>query len=187
MLKIKLASTYAQAIFELARDADKLDSVERELLAVTKALDEHEELASLLYHPRVPTAAKKDTINKVFGAELSELVRNFILLLIDKRRETSLVGIVREYVASANEARNIIEAVVTTAHPLGDTEREQLVAKLGKVTGKSVILKPLIDPTIIGGVVVQVGDKLIDGSIARQLKAMEKALLRTEAKIGVTS
>ena len=107
--------------------------------------------------------------------------------MVDKRRETALTGIIRQYVALANKARNIVEAEVTTAIALTTAEQEMLGAKLSKVTGRTVILKPTVDQAIIGGVIVKIGDKLIDGSIVRQLKALEQALIRSEAKIGVTS
>ena len=187
MLSNQLAATYAQAIFELARDKNALEQVEKELLLVQDTLSTQADLAALLYHPRVPGQAKKDTIKKVFAPELSEFVCHFLLLLVDKRRETALTGIVRQYVALANKARNIVEAEVTTARALTAVEQEKLGAKLSKVTGRTVILKRTVDQAIIGGVIVKIGDKLIDGSIVRQLKALEQALVRSEAKIGVTS
>jgi len=124
---------------------------------------------------------------KVFGSDLSEHVRNFLLLLIDKRRETALPSIVKEYQILANEGRNITEAEVTTAMPLAPFEQQALADKLSGLTGKKVILKTSIDERIIGGVIVKIGDKLIDGSITRQLKTLEAALLKTEVtRIGVT-
>lgn len=188
MLSNQLATTYAQAIFELAQGKNLLDQVEKELLMVEETIKAQADLATLIYHPRVPVDAKKDTVKKVFGSELTDFVCNFLLLLIDKRRETVIEGIIREYVILANKARNIIEAEVTTALPLSQAEQEKLGMKLSKVTGQVVAIKTVVDPAIIGGVVVKIGDKLIDGSIVRQLKAFEQALLRTEVtKIGVTS
>jgi len=98
------------------------------------------------------------------------------LLLIDKRRETILPSIFTEFKRLLNEARNMIEADVITALPLDDAEHEALAQKLGVVTGKNVVLKTKIDPTILGGVIVKIGDKLIDGSVARQLKTLQTAL-----------
>lgn len=187
MLSNQLASTYAQAIFELAKEKNTLDQVEKELLLVSDTIANQSELATLLYHPRVPAAAKKDTIVKVFGTELTDYVRNFLLLLVDKRRETALQAVIRQYIVLANKARNIIEAEVTSAIALSAEEQEKLRNKLSKVTGRTVLLKLAVDPAIIGGVIVKIGDKLIDGSVVRQLKALETALLRSEAKIGVTS
>ncbi|EAX47446.1 ATP synthase F1, delta subunit [Thermosinus carboxydivorans Nor1] len=187
MLKSQLALKYAQAIFELAQEKGMLDEVEKQLTLVESTISSHNDLATLFYHPRVPAEAKKDTIRKVFGSELTEYVRNFLLLLVDKRRETALRAIVHEFIQLANQARNIVEAQVTTARPLSPEAQQALAAKLSAVTGRNVALKTAVDDSILGGVVVKIGDKLIDGSVARQLNSLKAALLSTElTKIGVT-
>jgi len=187
MLTNQLASRYAQALYQLATERQELDAVEQQLVMVEQTMAESAELTTLLYHPQLPVEAKKDTIIKVFGTDISEHVRNFLLLLIDKRRETALSAIVKEYRVLANEDRNITEAEVTTAMPLAPAEQQALTDKLSGLTGKKVILKTSIDQRIIGGVIVKIGDKLIDGSITRQLKTLEAALLKTEVtRIGVT-
>ena len=188
MLTSQLALRYAQALYELAAEQQALDSVEQQLVLVADTLSESGELGTLLYHPQVPVEAKKETIVQVFGEQLSTQVRNFLLLLIDKRRETALPAIIKEYRALANAARNITEAEVTTAMPLAEAELRALTAKLSAVTGKNVVLRTNIDQRIIGGVIVKIGDKLIDGSVVRQLKTLRTALLKTEVtKIGVTN
>jgi F-type H+-transporting ATPase subunit delta len=187
MLTSQLAIRYAQAIYEIAAENQALDAVEQELLLVQQTLKDVEELSTLLYHPQVPVEAKKETLMKVFGEQLTDYVRNFLLLLIDKRRETALSAIIKEYRQLANQARNIAEAEVTTAIPLGDGQRQTLSAKLSAVTGKNVVLRTRVDEDILGGVIVKIGDKLIDGSVLRQLQSLKDALLKTEVKkIGVT-
>lgn len=188
MLTSQLASRYAKALYELAAEQQELDSVEEQLGFVEQTMDSVPELASLLYHPQVPVEAKKDTVVKVFGEQLGVHVRNFLLLLVDKRRETALTAIVKEFKVLANAARNITEAEVTTAMPLSDSEQQALSAKLSAVTGKRVTLQTKVDQRIVGGVIVKIGDKLIDGSVVRQLANLEAALLKTEVtKIGVTN
>jgi F-type H+-transporting ATPase subunit delta len=187
MIASQLALRYAEALYELAAEKQALDAVEKELAIVDKTLADYGELATLLYHPQVPVAAKKDTVNKVFGTQVSEYVRNFLLLLIDKRREMALPSIIKEYTVLANKARNIAEAEVTTAVALSDGEQTALKAKLSAVTGKNIVLKTKVDNRLMGGVIVKLGDKLIDGSVVRQLSALKAALLKTEvSKIGVT-
>jgi F-type H+-transporting ATPase subunit delta len=187
MIASQLALRYAEALYEIAAEKEALDGVEKELGFVEETLAAYGELATLLYHPQVPLAAKKDTIVKVFGPQLSDYVRNFLLLLVDKRRETALAAIVKEYRRLANEARNIAEAEVTTAMPLAEGDKQALAAKLSAVTGKKVVLNTRVNDRIVGGVVVKIGDKLIDGSVVRQLETLKTALLKTEvSKIGVT-
>ncbi|MBP2652696.1 MAG: synthase subunit delta [Firmicutes bacterium] len=188
MLVSQLASRYAQAIFELASEKQVLDAVERELAMVANALNENKDLAALLYHPQVPAEVKRDTVMKLFGSELTEYVRNFLFLLFDRRRETALQAIIMEFRTLANQARNILEAEVTSAMPLAADQEKGLAAKLSAVTGKNVVLKTAVDKGILGGIIVKIGDKLIDGSVKRQLKVLQSALLKTEVtKIGVTN
>jgi F-type H+-transporting ATPase subunit delta len=188
MLANQLALKYAQAVFELAEEQNMLDETQKQLTMVEETISGHDELATLLYHPRVPAEAKKETISKLFDTEIADFVYKFLLLLVDKRREPLLPSIVREFVKLANQARNIDEAEVTTAVPLSEDQQAALAAKLSAVTGKKMILKTAVDKKLLGGVVVKIGDKLLDGSVARQLQVLQNALLKTEVtKIGVTN
>ena len=187
MLANQLASKYAQAIFELAAENNMLDQVETELKLVESTIEEYSDLSTLIYHPRVQGQAKKETLSKIFSQDVADIVLKFLKLLVDKRRETALPAIIREYIKFANEARNIVEAEVTTAIPLDHDQQTALINKLTLVTGKTIVLKTQINKAIIGGVIVQIGDKLIDGSITRQLKMLKNTLLNTEVTgIGVT-
>lgn len=180
MLANQLAIKYAQAIYELAAETNLLDQVEMELKLVDSTINEYSDLATIIYHPRVLVQTKKETLTKIFGQDVSDVVLKFLMLLVDKRREMALPEIIREFVKLANNARNIVEAQVTTAMPLDSAQETALINKLSLVTGKAIILKKQIDKTIIGGVIVQIGDKLIDGSIARQLQMLKNTLLNTE-------
>lgn len=187
MLANQLATKYAQAIYELAAEKEMLDQVENELRLVESTIDTYSDLSTLIYHPRVLAQAKKETISKIFSNDIADFVLKFLMLLVDKRRETVLPAIIREYVKLANEARSIVEAEVTTAMPLSPDQQLGLSSKLSLVTGKTVVIKTQIDKRIIGGVVVKIGDKLIDGSVTRQLELFKNALLNTEVTgIGVT-
>jgi F-type H+-transporting ATPase subunit delta len=181
MLANQLAVKYAQAIYELAAEKDMLSAVEQELRLVETTIDSYSDLATLMYHPRVLSQVKKETINKIFGKELADFVLKFLLLLVDKRRETVLPEIIREYIKMANEARGILEAQVITAMPLAQTQHAALVSKLSVVTGKKVVISTQLDTTIIGGIIVKIGDKLIDGSVVRQLETLKNALLNNKA------
>ncbi len=180
MLANQLATKYAQAVYELAAEKNMLDQVEKQLQLIESTIQSYSDLATFIYHPRVLGKAKKEMIRKIFSEEVANFVLTFLLLLVDKRRETILPAIIREYVKLANDARNIMEAEVTTAMPLAQEQHAALSKKLSVVTGKTIILKTQIDKTIIGGVIVKIGDKLMDGSVVRQLEIMKNALLNTE-------
>lgn len=187
MLSNQLAVKYAQALCELANQHNILIEAEEQLANVVKLAEDNSDLKTLLYHPLISGAAKKETIVKLFGEELHPIVKNFLLLLVDKHREAALPAIHREYILISNTLRNIIVADVTTAMPLSAEQEQSLAGKLGEMTGKQVKLKQQIDTSLIGGVVVKIGDKLIDGSVARQMSMLQAALTKIPlTKIGVT-
>jgi F-type H+-transporting ATPase subunit delta len=188
MLMEQLVQKYAQALYELAAEKKQVMEVETQLSNVAQIITSHGQLATFLYHPRVPMQAKKSLLKSVFGEEVSVYVLHFLLLIVDKRRESLLPHIIEQFVALANEARNIAIAKVTTFMPLSDSEQVALTQKLAVLTGKNIRLQIHTDPSIIGGVIVRLGDKLIDGSVKRQLDRLKVSLLNSQVtKIGVTN
>lgn len=188
MLVEQLVQKYAQAVYELAAEKNQIVEVEAQLSTVVQTITSHSQLATFLYHPRVPIQAKKNLLKSVFSEELTVYVLNFLLLIVDKRRESFLPHIIEQFAALVNEARNIAIAQVTTVMPLSDKEKNDLTQKLAVVTGKNIRLQIHTDPSIIGGVIVRIGDKLIDGSVKRQLDRLKINLLNSQVtKIGVTN
>lgn len=113
---------------------------------------------------------------------------NFLLQLVEKHREASLPAILREYVELAKEKKsNLIMADVTTALPLTASQEQALADKLAAMTGKAIKIRQHVDSSILGGVVVRVGDKLLDGSVSHQLSVLKADLLKIPLmKVGVT-
>lgn len=184
----ELAGKYAQAILELAQEKGQLGEVEEQLKQVVEAIEKNSELKVFMNHPRVPAAAKKSMASNLFTAQINDYVLNFLLLVLDRRREALLKQMVEQYTALANEIRNIVVAEVTTAQALSNEQLQALQNKLAQVTGKSVTLQVVVDPAILGGLIVKIGDKLIDGSVSRQLAVLKTVLLSNEVtKIGVTN
>ena len=113
---------------------------------------------------------------------------NFLLQLAEKHRDADLPAILREYVELAKENKsNLIMADVTTALPLTAGQEQALAEKLAAMTGKTIKIRQHVDSEILGGIVVRVGDKLLDGSLSHQLSALQADLLKTPLKkVGVT-
>ncbi len=184
----KLAEKYSMALFELAEEQNLLDVVKDELDAVSALLMGDAELKGFISNPRVPMVAKHDVLKQVFADKVQPFVFNFLLLMTERKREAVLPEIIRDYKRFLNEKNGIIEAHVTTARALSVEEQESLARQLGKKLNSQVVLEKTIDPGIMGGVIVRVGDKLIDGSVGRQLKRLEMALMGIDLnKIGVTN
>ncbi len=161
---------YARALFEVTRERGSIDKVESELKSVVDAIDQNAELTQILAHPQIAAEAKKQLVADLFQAHVAAETLNFLQVLIDNNRDSDLAGIVSEYVQLANEERGIADAVVTTAKALNEEEKAQLVETFGKLLNKTLRVQTVVDPAILGGVVVRIGDRLYDGSIKSKLE-----------------
>jgi F-type H+-transporting ATPase subunit delta len=184
MLANKLAQTYAKALCAIAEEKNMLDKFEFQLKQAEGLFKENPDLYNLLHHPRVPKKVKMETVDTIFSGELDELLKNFLLLLVEKRREMAFHGIVNEYVKLANIARNIVEVEVTLVRDISDKQKQALADKLAQVIGKKITLKINFDEAILGGVIIRIGDKLIDGSVVRQLETLKSNILSQRLNAG---
>lgn len=180
MLNLQLARKYSSAIFELAQDEGKLVPYGEELAGVYKDLESVPGIWGYFSNPELQRSDKKALIKKLFEWELSEDVYHFLLLLVDKRRMSLFPAIVSQYEELSNEARHIVVADVTTARTLSKEQKDKLEDKLEVVTGKTVKVRLHEDPKIIGGVIVRIGDKRIDGSVTGKLSALAGELMATK-------
>ena len=176
MLNIQLATKYARAIFELAQEENKLDDYDKDLASVREDVFTVPEAVNFFKNPLVPHKAKKDLLMKAFKGEVSDNVMNFLLLLTDKSRIGIFNEIYEIFSGLKNDAQGILIADVTTAFPLTKTQEEKLGMKLAEVTKKKIKIRRHEDKSILGGVIVRVGDKRIDGSAAGRLQALKSSL-----------
>lgn len=186
MLENVVARRYSQAFFAIAQEQSSLDRLEEELKTVVNTINDNKELKRVMDHQLVSPEEKKAIIEKIFSGEISETTLNFLDVVIDKYRATYIPAIYEEFVSYANAARNMVDASVKAATELSDADLENIKARLSAVTGKTVRLQSKSDPSLIGGVVVRIGDKVIDGSITGRLDKLKENLLQIEVKeIGV--
>ena len=177
MLNLQLARKYSKAMFEIAQDEKKLDAYGEELASVKKDFASAPQLKGYLANPQIQRSDKKQLLGKLFQGEISDTMLHFLYLLVDKRRIELFDAIEEIYRALANEARGIIVADVTSAQPLTGAQQESIKAKLSQVTGRTVELRLHEDASLIGGVVVRMGDKRIDGSVQGRLQKLTAELL----------
>ena len=180
MLNLQLARKYSAAIFELAQEENKLVEYGKELAGVCQDLASVPAAEAFLANPQIEIKAKKELIAKLFAGELSKNVYHFLLLLIDKRRITLLAAIEEEFSKLSNEAQSILIADVTTAEPASADQQQKIADRLADLTGKQVKLRLHEDEKLIGGVVVKIGDRRIDGSVAGRLETLKKELLASK-------
>lgn len=176
MIRGAIAGRYAQALYEIAEQEKKVDELEQELLAVEQLLVENPDLRKILLNPQITPDEKKELLKKLFEGRISEITGNFLALLIDHRREAFLGDIVAEFVAAANAGRNIVTAQVTSAVELSNKEKGKILTVLNRLAGKKVQITYAVDPLLIAGVVVRMGDKVIDGSIRTRLTSLRERL-----------
>lgn len=176
MLKGAVGSRYAEALFEIARAQNKIDELEEELRSVNSVVAASRELQKVLYHPQIAPEEKKGILKAIFEGKVSATTVNFLYLLVDHKREAFLKDIVTFFTSLADRARNVVQVQVTSAVELTAEEKGKLKETLEKATRKNVRAEYSVDPSLIGGVVVRIGDRVIDGSVKTRLAGMREHL-----------
>lgn len=176
MLNIQLATKYSRAIFELAQEENKLDAYNKDLTQIQQDLFSLPEAVKFFQNPLIPHQAKKDLLIKAFKKEVSDNVMNFLMLLVDRNRIGIFNEIYEIFTGLKNQAQGILVADVVTAFPLTKQQETQLSKKLSSVTGKKIQIRKHEDTSILGGVIVTIGDKRIDGSAAGRLRSLKNTL-----------
>jgi len=169
---------YARALYEVAVKGGILDRVGQDVQLIGSTVDENPRILIALHNPEVPRNTKKAILAEIFGQKVDPLTLRFTQLLIDKGRASVLPSLQREFEKLADVAAGIVRARVQSAVALTPVQEGLLVKELAALTGKKVMLKTSVDPSIGGGAVVWIGDRVIDGSVAGYLKAMESSLAR---------
>lgn len=174
MIRDVAAKRYAEAAFEIAREQGKEEEWAQGLRLLA-ALSADPQAQAFLESARVPLEGKLELAERALeGAE--PLVLNLARLLIQRGRISLGPQIAEAFQELWDESRGIAHAVVTTAVPLSDEEREAVARKLREITGKEVVLETRVDEGIIGGLVARIGDRLIDGSTRSKLLALKHKL-----------
>lgn len=172
-----LSGRYATALFELARDAKTVDAVSESLARLKAALSESADFRTLTTSPLIERAdAEKGIAAAAASLELDALTGHFLGVLAKNRRLASLPAIIRDYGRLAAAARGETTAEVTSAHPLDADQQAALRAKLKQGLRRDVALELKVDPAILGGLVVRVGSRMIDSSLATKLNSLGQAL-----------
>ncbi len=170
---------YAQALFQLGRAEELLDRVEEELTRFQKAIASNASLKEFLSAPDISAAGKKSALSEIFGQALSPLVRHWVETVIDHGRQRRLPMMIEAFFKLAEEAREKVTAEVITSIPLSEDLSKRFEEALSKVTRKRVFVKPLVDESILGGVIVKLGDKVIDGSLRHRLEEVKQEMMRS--------
>ncbi|MCD6435810.1 MAG: F0F1 ATP synthase subunit delta [Clostridiales bacterium] len=171
-----VAKTYSQALFEFALESDSLNSINEEFEFVVNSFKTYNEFFELFKSPKISIEDRKRIIREVFQEKISTGMLNFILIILDKRRSSEIINIDYEFKKLFDKHFGIAKAYVKSVKELDENEKSELVKKLSELTGKEIHLKTSIDPEMIGGVYIKIGDKVIDGSIRNKLNEIKEEL-----------
>lgn len=174
MSELTVASRYAKSIIDLAAEQNAVDAVKADMDFFLKTLKQNPELSAVIANPIIPQNKKIAILNDVFGGKVNDVTIGFFKIMVTKGRGEVLFATANEYINQYNVKMNIIRATVTSATPLSEANRQKLVADVEQSTGSKVILTTKVDPALIGGFVLTVGDRQIDTSIASDLKRLKK-------------
>lgn len=185
-----VARRYAAALYAAADEQGQADAVSADLVALTEALAASSDLAGVFHHLQLTAAEKQAMLNPVFSQLLqSALTKNLVALLFHKGRENQILAINEEFQSALRQARQEVMAEVTAIRQLDSDELARLSALVQQLTGcRQVTIEQRVDPSILGGVIVRVGDRVFDGSLARRLATLRRQLKQAQVnQAGVSS
>src|SRR3954451_17895168 len=173
----EIAAVYARSLFEVASDQDKLDLVRDQLGAFTDALDETRELQVFFFSPYFSTQEKQDGLDRAV-TDADPVVVNFLKLLIENHRMPFIFRVRRELDRLWEEENQLLPVRVTSAVELDEGTVNQIGDRIAEQTGRKVDLSSQVDPDILGGIVVRVGNSILDASIRNRLESLRKQVAR---------
>jgi ATP synthase, F1 delta subunit len=176
MAELTVESTYGKALFEAAKEVDKVELILEELNAIRAIFQEEPDFYEFFNTPVLSGPEKKKVIEKVFTGQLSDETYNFLCILIDKRRTCNFDRIVKEYQHLLNQSVGIFAGTINSVEPLTDIQLSNFEEKTGKLLRKNVKLINKLDPSILGGVKIFIEGKVIDATIRKRLQDLEGSI-----------
>lgn len=176
-----VSKTYGEALFKLAIEENQLDLLEEEAKGVLEVFRSNEELVKVLNHPKISREEKISMIENVFRGKVSDNTVGFLVIIVEKGRNNELEEIFEYFLAEVKEYKNIGVAFVTSAVLLSDERKKQIEDRLLEVT-KYVQFEMhfAVDESIIGGLVIRIGDRVVDSSIRTKLNTMSNELKKIQ-------
>lgn len=177
MREERVARRYARALFQASLRAQTVDAVQDALQELLRRLHEQPPLQRLLQNPLIPRDRKQALVHEGIGRHSHPLVASLLRTLVGKRRERLLPSIAQEFTELYEEHQGLVRISATVAYPLDAQQEQALIRSLQQRTGKTVILETRTDSSLVGGIVLRIGDTIIDASISGQLQRLRQYLL----------
>jgi len=171
-----IAERYAEALFESAKAEEQLDQVQQALALLGRLLTEQPMLGALLLNPEMTTERKLAVMDQAFGDGLTELVRAFVRMVVSVGRVEWLPGMVEAFAALVDADRGLVRVTVRSTHPLSERTLQRLRHGLEQREQKDVELGTELDPSLLGGLQIRLGHRVIDASVRRHLAELRQQL-----------
>ena len=174
MIKSQVGRRYSKAIFEIAEEKNQVKEIYEMLNSAMVLYRTDKEFKNFILNPSIDNEQKKSVLNEIFGKDNSENL-NILLYILDKGRMNCIKYIVAEYLKIYYRKNRILDVKATFTKELTDEQKKKLIDKLSQKTGKEINLEIKVDKDILGGGIIKIGDKIIDGSIRRELDNWKKS------------
>ena len=176
-----ISKTYGEALFELAVEENKVDVFEQEISAILDILNQNPDFVQLLNHPKIAKEEKLQVVENVFGGKVEKEIMGFLNIIVTKERNKELIPILVYFLDEVKAMKGVGVCYVTTPTELKDAQKEAIVKKLLETTSfNQMEMHYGIDEKLIGGMVIRIGDRVVDSSIQTKLSNLEAQLLKIQ-------
>ncbi len=176
MSEITIARRYAQALNEQAAQADAMEQVDSDIAMISDTMSASRELVNFFNSPIISREKKGEVIRALFEESAHKVTLQFLAMMVDKRRENLFSNVASAYQELRDSQLGVTPVSARTSHPLSEEDQTALLSSLEKMTGKQIRLDSQVDSSILGGIVIRVGDTVYDGSVVNQLATLRERL-----------
>jgi len=171
----KAGARYAKSLLDLSKEQNAVEEVKNDMVFFEQVVDGNSELEAILKNPIVPLDKKQGILQGIFGGKVNAITENFLKLIVNKGRAAILFDTAKQFVQQYNAIKGIVTAEVTSASELTGANRAEIIDLVKKELGANeVVVKEKIDPALIGGFILKVGDRQFDASIASSLTKLKQ-------------
>ena len=176
-----ISKTYGEALFELAVEENKVDVFEQEISVILDILNQNPDFVQLLNHPKIAKEEKLQVVKDVFGGKIEKEILGFLNIIVAKERNKELIAILEYFLDAVKAMKGVGVCYVTTPMELKDAQKDSIVKKLLETTSfKTMEMHYSVDEKLIGGMVIRIGDRVVDSSIQTKLGNLEAQLLKIQ-------
>ena len=174
MSEIQVATRYAKSLIDLAGEKSAVETIKKDIELFLATCRANPELQAILKNPIIGLDKKANILDGLFSGKVHEMILSFFKIVVRKGRAEILFATAKEFITQYNVIKNVVKATVTSASPLSQENISQIEDVVKKSTNGEVILTSIVDPKLIGGFILKVGDKQFDTSISSKLNKLRK-------------